>query len=508
MNYKKLLPITLIILSIQILFATGMEELLSSGDVINSSIEQKEKHYYKIKVPKNKSLDVELLNLTADIDLYVKAQKVPTLRVNDCYSSNSNLENETCTLNNSDEESYYYILVYGYEKGDYRLNVSVGELKKIDILTEEEVKGDIAKGVTKDYKFSAKKGEKVTVKLYGLSADADLRLKVGRKANRHTFDCKSINGGTKDDICSLTLKEEAWVYVQVDGYKSANYSLKLEKNDNSGCISREELIVKLKDGEDVTEVNTSCITDMHDLFFNTFGFNFNQDISNWDVSNVTDMSWMFVEQDNFNQDISSWDVSKVTNMKGIFYKARAFNQDIGKWDVSNVTNMYGVFSDAQKFNQDISSWNVSNVTNMGRMFTSTKSFNQDISSWDVSKVTNMKAMFGYRTKFNQDISSWNVSNVTNMSWMFVRTKNFNQDISSWDVANVTNMRMMFGYGTKFNQDISSWNVSNVTNMRNMFFLAESFSNHDLSSWNVKKVTDHKDFLSGSGSGNTEPKWTN
>ena len=44
---------------------------------------------------------------------------------------------------------------------------------------------------------------------------------------------------------------------------------------------------------------------------------FNQDISGWDVSSVTNMSVMFANvAQNFtqmNQDLSSWDVSNVTN---------------------------------------------------------------------------------------------------------------------------------------------------------------------------------------------------
>ena len=39
---------------------------------------------------------------------------------------------------------------------------------------------------------------------------------------------------------------------------------------------------------------------------------FNGNISNWDVSNVKDMSFMFYECTNFNSDISAWDVSNVT----------------------------------------------------------------------------------------------------------------------------------------------------------------------------------------------------
>jgi len=107
------------------------------------------------------------------------------------------------------------------------LKVDIEELEKIRVLTIEKRKGYVSKGDSRDYKLSAKKGETVTVKLSDLTGDADLRLKIGRKANRHTFDCKSNNGGTKEDICSVTLKEDATVYVNVDGYKTAKYSLEL-----------------------------------------------------------------------------------------------------------------------------------------------------------------------------------------------------------------------------------------------------------------------------------------
>ena len=226
MNHKKLLLI--FILTMQILFATGIEEELNSGDVINKSIVQKEKQYFKIKVPKDRSLRVDLTNLSADIDLYVKRDKLPTIRSNDCYSSNSNRKNEECILNNTDKESpYYYILVYGFKTANYQLSVSVEELEELPILTHEEIQGSVKKGESKNYKIPAKKGETVKVKLYNLTADADLRLKIGRKANRHTFNCKSINNGTKDEICSVTLKSDDDVYVNVAGYRSANYSIAL-----------------------------------------------------------------------------------------------------------------------------------------------------------------------------------------------------------------------------------------------------------------------------------------
>ena len=213
---KKLL---LIILSMQFLFATDIHEL-NSGDIINGSILEQEKQYYKIVVSQNKSLHVRLTNLKAGMNLYIKRKEKPRIRSNDCYSSNSKLKNEECILNNTEASTEYYILVYGFKAGTYVLGVDIEEL---ETLSKEGVKGEASKGSFKNYKLSVKKGENVKVKLFDLTRDTDLRVKIGRKANRHTFDCKSINGETKEDSCSVILKNDAGVSIQVDG----TYALEL-----------------------------------------------------------------------------------------------------------------------------------------------------------------------------------------------------------------------------------------------------------------------------------------
>merc|ERR1712054_693932 len=55
---------------------------------------------------------------------------------------------------------------------------------------------------------------------------------------------------------------------------------------------------------------------------------FNQDLSNWDVSRVTDMQWMFCYAKSFNQDLSKWDVSRVTEMDWMFSEAHSFQQTL------------------------------------------------------------------------------------------------------------------------------------------------------------------------------------
>jgi len=70
----------------------------------------------------------------------------------------------------------------------------------------------------------------------------------------------------------------------------------------------------------------------------------------------------------------------------MFSYAKLFNQDLNNWDTSNVTDMAGMFT-GSLFNQDIGGWNVSSVTDMSKMFHSAYDFNQDLTSWVVSGVT-------------------------------------------------------------------------------------------------------------------------
>lgn len=203
---------------------------------------------------------------------------------------------------------------------------------------------------------------------------------------------------------------------------------------NLWCKNRSEAIEKYGN---ISDWNVSNVTDMSGLFSNCSEFN--DDISRWDVSNVTDMHRMFDNAREFNQPIGNWDVSKVTDMSLMFENAKAFNQPIGNWDVSNVTYMYNMFQEATAFNQPIENWNVSNVTDMGGLFSRATAFNQPIGNWNVSNVIYMSAMFVRAEAFNQYLGKWDVSKVTDIR--FNDTKSFNE--YTWSLED-TSLRQMFG----------------------------------------------------------------
>lgn len=160
------------------------------------------------------------------------------------------------------------------------------------------------------------------------------------------------------------------------------------------------------------------------------------------LSNITSLGGFFHQSMGYTEDVSAWDVSNVTDMQDMFAYSD-FNQDLSNWDVSSVTNMSGMFNGCTKFNQDINNWDVSSVTDMSNMFFHNKAFNQPIDMWDVSNVTDMHSMFAGSSVFNDNISVWNTSNVTNMNNMFEAVMKFNQDLSQWCVPKIPTKPVSF-----------------------------------------------------------------
>lgn len=55
-------------------------------------------------------------------------------------------------------------------------------------------------------------------------------------------------------------------------------------------------------------------------------------------------------------------MSSSDSLNAMFHDASSFNQDLSSWNVSNVTNFSLMFNGATLFHQDLSGWNTTNAT--------------------------------------------------------------------------------------------------------------------------------------------------
>ena len=134
-----------------------------------------------------------------------------------------------------------------------------------------------------------------------------------------------------------------------------------------------------------------------------------QDLNDIDVSEITDMSYLFKDLAKYIEiiDVSEWDISNVKNMEGMFWHCNKFDCDLRNWDVSNVTDMFGMFLGCENFKGNgLENWDVSNCGNFKSMFYDCKNFNANIEEWNVENGTDFRYMFGNCKKFNRDVSDW------------------------------------------------------------------------------------------------------
>ena len=86
-------------------------------------------------------------------------------------------------------------------------------------------------------------------------------------------------------------------------------------------------------------------------------------------------------------------LSSVDRVNSIFRSCTNFNQDISVWDVSNVTSFARSFQGSPAFNADIGGWSVKNSISMNNMFDGATSFNHSLENWELRLAgVNLAAM--------------------------------------------------------------------------------------------------------------------
>jgi surface protein len=154
------------------------------------------------------------------------------------------------------------------------------------------------------------------------------------------------------------------------------------------------------------------------------------------------MSSMFQNAIAFNQNLSSWDVGNVTTFSQMFQSAANFNGDLSGWNTANATTMSYMFSSASKFNQNLNSWNVSKVSDLNSMFMSAVGYKQCMDDWDTSNVRIFQQMFhSASTDIDCNFSRWNITNVTTFSNFVtfpISAQNYTAMLIGWASQDVKN----------------------------------------------------------------------
>ena len=290
------------------------------------------------------------------------------------------------------------------------------------------------------------------------------------------------------------------------------------------------------------------------------------------TSDVTDMTSMFEGATRANPDVSNWDVSKVTDMTNLFnssglstanYDAFLINLADNNASVESVTlgatGIYYYSDDAKTARDTLESDRGWTITDGGdaALFRSTWRVTADEKTitlplvsgynyhftvdWgdgesseitahdDIDKTHTYAEAGDYNLVIEGTLEAWSfngtgdkdkilsvesfgdlgyknlsrafqgcanlgafkggvTSSVTDMSFMFWGATDADPDMSEWDVSSVINMESMFRAATNADPDMSEWDVSSVINMESMF-RATTSANPDVSEWDVSAVTD-------------------
>ncbi|KRM16094.1 hypothetical protein FD31_GL000769 [Companilactobacillus nantensis DSM 16982] len=249
-------------------------------------------------------------------------------------------------------------------------------------------------------------------------------------------------------------------------------SVKFFTNIFSGCTN-----LSVINGLD--KFKTENATNLDGMFNNDNKLLSLSDISNWNTSNVVNMSYTFSYCKVLpNLDLSEWDTSNVTNMAGMFSGDTNLNENnligLDKFDTSNVISMTSMFSNTGFTVLDLTNFSTSKVTTMNGMFESTMKLQKIIGNFDTSNVNNMNALFNQSSISDLsglNISDWNTSKVTNMGSMFRSTTGIKTlDLSRWNTSNVTTYYLMFNNARALESiDISNFDMTNATDVTYIFY---------------------------------------
>lgn len=214
----------------------------------------------------------------------------------------------------------------------------------------------------------------------------------------------------------------------------------------------------------LNDIDVSQITDMTKLFVKLDPHDI--DISKWNISNVIDMYWMFYECKNFTgKGLENWNFKKCRDTRGMFFNCKNFDCNVSKWNISNVKYICWMFDGCTNFKGNgLDKWKLCDLEEIPitGLFNNCPKLDCNLSKWDVSNVTDMKSLFDGCTNFKGvGLENWEPTLCEDMFKMFKDCINLNCDLSKWNCQKLGRVDQMFDNCTTLEKNnlIPDWYIN-------------------------------------------------
>ena len=319
------------------------------------------------------------------------------------------------------------------------------------------------------------------------------------KNSIYKVECKEEDETKKITVVArYSVNEFVKIYKKLenDNLFKKNCGDKEEDIDSLDGKNRKVFITLFSNAKSLKLIGLNIFGEKLSKLFSSFTKLEELDLSSFNTTNVTNMSFMFSKCSSLKElNLNNFNTNNVTKMNGMFSGCSLLKElNISSFNTNNVNDMSFMFSNCSSLNKlDLSNLNTDNVTDMSNMFSLCSSLKElNLSNFKTNNVENMDWMFSGCSSLKElNLSNFNTNNVTNMSYMFYECSSLKDlNISNFNTKNVTDMCGMFaGCSSLKELNLSNFNTIKVTDMCGMFSECSSLNELNISNFNTNNVTD-------------------
>lgn len=221
-------------------------------------------------------------------------------------------------------------------------------------------------------------------------------------------------------------------------------------------------------------LNTSSCTNISYIYNDCINL-VNAHLNSWTFENIKSLIFIIRNCKSISQDdidtIIGWNMNTITSLKGLMSGTSITQFDVSNWNISNVTDVSYMFSEC--FNlisiigiEDFISNSINDISHMFNRCSSLLSLN--ISNWNTSNVKDL-SYFCYNCSSleNINISNWDTSNIISFYNSFNNCGFTTLDLSGWNFESAKSLQNMLSNCRNLTELKINTNYNNIEVMQDM-----------------------------------------